>query len=298
MKTALVVHGGAGIWTNTNNQRSRAAAVCVDAVRAGQFVLHTNGSALDAVEAAVIILENSPMLDAGRGSFLNAQGEIQMDALIMDGATLNLGAVAAVQHIKNPICLAHALLQNKHHNFLVGTGAETYAKNAGIEFCAPQHLITDENFKDYLSRKEMINQIFPSSNLGDTVGAVALDIHGNLAVATSTGGTRHKSPGRVGDSPLVGSGGYADNSTAAVGATGEGESLMKIVISKQVCDYINHGFSAQEACNSAIQFLEDRVQGSGGLIAIDHHGNVGIAHNTHAMPYAFFIGNNAIESGA
>ncbi|MEN8171622.1 MAG: isoaspartyl peptidase/L-asparaginase [Chloroflexota bacterium] len=297
MNTALVVHGGAGNWTNTNNQRSLATAVCVDAVHAGQIILQNNGDALDAVEAAVIVLENSPVLDAGRGSFLNAQGEIQMDALMMDGATLNLGAVAAVQRIKNPIRLAHALLHYNDHNFLVGEGAETFAQKVGIEFCAHQDLITDENFKDYQKRRGNSNETLHSSSLSDTVGAVALDMHGNLAVATSTGGTRHKLPGRVGDSPLVGSGGYADNSTAAVSATGDGESLMKVVISKQVCDFINSGLSAQEACDSAIRLLEDRVQGHGGLISIDHRGQIGIAFNTHHMPNAYQINNNKILSG-
>jgi beta-aspartyl-peptidase (threonine type) len=236
-------------------------------------------------------------LDAGVGSFLNSQGEVQMDALIMDGSTLNLGAIAAVQHIKNPIRLAHRVLHNEQHNFLIGAGAEAYAKEIGFEFCDPEDLITEDNLKDYLSRSANAITAEPSSSLGDTVGAVALDVHGNLAVATSTGGTRHKLPGRVGDSPLVGSGGYADNTIAAVGATGEGESLMKIVISKQVCNYIGSGLSVQGACDAAIQLLSDRVGGHGGLIAIGKGGQLGVAYNTSSMPYAYCVNNESIISG-
>jgi len=297
MKTVLVVHGGAGNWKGVNNQRAQATMACIEAVQAGQVVLQNNGSALNAVETAVCVLEDSPVLDAGRGSFLNNNGEVQMDALIMDGATLNLGAIAAVQLVKNPIRLAHSLLLYKQHNFLVGSGAEVFAKKAGLEFCAPQDLITDENIKDYQARRRKTDQTNPSTSLGDTVGAVALDMHGNLAVATSTGGTRHKLPGRVGDSPLVGSGGYADNTTAAVGDTEDGESLMRVVISKRVCDFVSNGLSAQEACDAAIHLLAKRVQGLGGLIAIDYQGQVGVAFNTHSMPYAYAIDNESVISG-
>jgi len=296
MKNVIVVHGGAGNW-NSAIYRTQAIASCIEAVQAGQVVLQYNGTAIDAVVAAVCVLEDSPVLDAGRGSFLNTNGEVQMDALIMDGASLNLGAIAAVQHVKNPIQLAHSVLLYEHHNFLVGTGAETFAKKAGVEFCSPTELITEENLKDFQTRSGNFASAAPSTSLGDTVGAVALDMHGNLAVATSTGGTRHKMPGRVGDSPLVGSGGYADNTTAAVGATGEGESLMKIVISKQVCDFVSNGLSAQEACDAAIHLLADRVQGHGGLIAIDTQGQVGVAYNTQSMPYAFVIESESIVSG-
>ncbi len=297
MKSVIVVHGGAGNWDNSKEFLAHANLACSDAVAAGNAVLQTGGSALNAVEAAVCILEDSPFLDAGFGSFLNTLGEVQMDALIMDGRTLNLGAVAAVQRIKNPIRLAHRLLHFKQHNFLIGAGAEALAKDFGFEFISPKDLITDDNLKDYLVRRNKSNPETTSTSLGDTVGAVALDQNGDLAVATSTGGTRHKLPGRVGDSPLVGSGGYADNATAAVGATGEGESLMKLVISKQVCDYIGRGQSVQSACEAAINILSDRVGGHGGLIAIGKQGHVGITYNTQAMPYAYSINNEKVISG-
>jgi beta-aspartyl-peptidase (threonine type) len=156
------------------------------------------------------------------------------------------------------------------------------------------NLLTDENLLHYRNHRQAAEA---DNKEGDTVGAVAIDSSGNLASATSTGGTRHKLPGRVGDSPLVGSGGYADNWTAAVGATGHGEALMKIIISKRVCDLVGDGLSAQAACDAAIQMLADRVQGTGGLIAVDARGQVGVAYNTNAMPYAYAIDGQPVVSG-
>jgi beta-aspartyl-peptidase (threonine type) len=250
-------------------------------------LLLDGGSALDAVEAAVRILEDCPEMDAGRGSHPNTLGEIEMDALIMDGASLNLGAVAAVQRIRYPISLARRLMENGRHNFLVGTGAELFADSIGFPRCETADLLVVE------ARRE--GQ--PASLEGDTVGAVALDADGNLASATSTGGVRDQLPGRVGDSPLVGSGGYADNRTAAVGATGRGEDLMKVIISKQVCDFVAAGLSAQKACDAAIKLLEERVDGRGGLIAIDSSGEIGIAFNTRMMPHAYVVENGVVISG-
>ncbi len=297
MKTAILVHGGAGSWGETPSRLSRALPVCIEAAKAGQAVLQAGGSALDAVETAVNILENDPVLDAGRGSYPNADGIVEMDALIMDGRTLNLGAIAAVQRIQNPITLARRVLEYDDHNFLVGSGAEAFAQQVGIPFCEPSELLTDENLAHYKSANGKKSPPAQSGPLGDTVGAVAIDAAGNLVSGTSTGGTRHKLPGRVGDSPLVGSGGYADNWTAAVSATGHGESLMKIIISKRVCDLVSDGLSAQAACDAAIQMLAERVNGSGGLIAIDARGQIGVARNTEAMPYAYAVGANDVVSG-
>jgi beta-aspartyl-peptidase (threonine type) len=264
-----------------------AVNACIAAAKAGQSLLLDGGSALDAVETAVRILEDCPELDAGRGSHPNTLGEIEMDALIMDGASLNLGAIAAVQRIRHPISLARQIMENGGHNFLVGTGAELFADNIGFPRCET----TDLLFQGPESAKQLATQE------GDTVGAVALDSNGNLAVATSTGGVRNQLPGRLGDSPLVGSGGYADNRTAATGATGVGEDLMKVVISKQVCDFVAAGMYAQEACDAAINLLENRVNGKGGLITIDAKGHIGIAFNTAAMPHAFAEGEGAVFSG-
>ncbi len=287
IKTAIVVHGGASAWQVSAESRRNALEACIEAARAGQAVLLDGGSALDAVETAVRILEDCPEMDAGRGSHPTTLGTIEMDALIMDGATLNVGAVAAVQGIRYPISLARKVLAHEKHNFMVGAGAESFADSIGFPRCDTADLLVAETAVENAQE----------TDAGDTVGAVALDSFGNLATATSTGGTRNQLPGRVGDSPLVGSGGYADNRTAAAGATGHGEDLMKIVISKQVCDFVAQGMSAQEACDAAMKLLVERVNGEGGLISVDGKGQVGIAFNTAAMPHAYAIGGGAIQSG-
>ena len=278
-KVAIVVHGGAGAWVLDSDRLREGVAACREAARAGHAVLLAGGGALDAVETAVHILEDCPALDAGRGSYLNANGEVEMDALIMDGRSLDLGAVAAIQRVRHPISLAREVMEQTPHAFLVGAGADAFADRIGFPRCAVEELLGETAV------------VAPSPGpLGDTVGAVALDAQGNLAAATSTGGTRQKLPGRVGDSPLVGSGGYADNRTAGVSATGHGESLMKILISKQVCDYVATGLSAQAACEAAIKLLTERTGGEGGLIALDAAGRVGVAFNTAAMPHAYVVG--------
>jgi beta-aspartyl-peptidase (threonine type) len=298
----IVVHGGAGAWNLESDRLTAGIAACETAALAAQAILLAGGSALDAVEKAVNILEDSPVLDAGVGSYLNSAGEIEMDALIMDGATLDLGAVAAVQRVRHPISLARRVMTESEHTFFVGAGAEVFADAIGFPRCSPEELLVGEERQRYLDLLERPDyetaEIFSEpGSMGDTVGAVALDAFGNLAAATSTGGTRKKQPGRVGDSPLVGSGGYADNWTAAVSATGYGEALMKILISKQVCDFVAAGLSAQKACEAAMQLLEERVQGDGGLIAIDNRFNVGVAFNTAAMPHAVVVGNRVVKSG-
>jgi len=298
----IVVHGGAGAWKLKSGRLQEAIQTCETAAEAAQTILLSGGSALDAVEKAVNILEDAPMLDAGRGSYLNSAGEVEMDALIMDGATLNLGAVAAVQCVRYPISLARRVMEDCEHNIFVGVGANAFADSIGFPRCQVEDLLVGEEKEKYLALKERPDyetvEIFTEpGSMGDTVGAVALDAFGNLAAATSTGGTRKKMPGRVGDSPLVGSGGYADNWSAAVSATGYGEALMKILISKQVCDFVSAGLSAQKACEAALQLLEERVESVGGLIAIDNRYTVGVAFNTAAMPHAVAIGAGAIRSG-
>ena len=293
MEPIIVVHGGAGPWAINQDLLDRAVADCGKATARGQEILLLGRSAVDAVEQAVRLLEDSPLLDAGRGSFLNLNGDIEMDALIMDGATLELGAIASVQNVQHPISLARRLMTDSTHNLLVGRGAEEFADSIGFPRC---------QFEDLLANDPELEALLAATNAeslseGDTVGAVAMDAHGNVACATSTGGTRGKHPGRVGDSPLVGSGGYADNWSAAVSATGKGEALMRVVISKRVCDFVADGLSAQKACEAAIQLLEERTQGAGGLIAVDIRGRIGIAYNTGAMPHAYAVGQSAVEAG-
>lgn len=298
----IVVHGGAGAWDLESPRLTEAIEACEMAAAAAQAVLLAGGSALDAVEKAVNILEDAPCLDSGTGSYVNSAGEIEMDALIMDGATLDMGAVAAVQRVRYPISLARRVMEESEHSFFVGAGAGNFADSIGFPRCLPEDLLVGEERERYLAAKERpdsepIEAVTEPGPIGDTVGAVALDAYGNLAAATSTGGTRQKRPGRVGDSPLVGSGGYADNWTAAVSATGYGEALMKVLISKQVCDFVAAGLSAQKACQAALQLLEERVNGVGGLIAIDGRYMVGVAFNTAAMPHAVAVGSGEIQSG-
>lgn len=285
-KTAIMVHGGAGAWYLDSGRIALAQTACREAAAAGQRVLTAGGTALDAVETAVHILEDCPVLDAGRGSFANQDGAVEMDALIMDGASLNLGAVAAVQRVRHPISLARRVMLDTNHTFLVGVGADRFADQIGFPRCELADLLVAEGTGP--------QDLRPT---GDTVGAVALDVSGNLAAATSTGGTRHKMPGRVGDSPLVGAGGYADNLSAAVSATGHGEALMKVLISKQACDFVAAGLPAAAACETAVRLLAERVQGAGGLIAIDRLGRVGWAFNTAAMPYAYAVDDGEVVYG-
>ncbi len=280
--TAILLHGGAG-WRDGAAHLPDAVAACAQAARAGQEVLLSGGSALDAVEQAVRVLEDAPVLNAGRGSYANTAGEIEMDALIMDGAMLNLGAVVGITRVLHPLSLARRVMTDTPHTMLAGDGASRFADEIGFPRCDPADLIVDRGQPPQTS---------------DTVGAVAVDGNGNLATATSTGGIAGKMPGRVGDSALVGCGAYADNASAAVGATGDGEALMKLVISKHVADLIRDGYEPQRACEEAIERLRQRFGSIGGLIALDKRGRIGIAFNSAAMPYAYARGTGDVTSGS
>lgn len=300
MIPAIIVHGGAGNW-QASPRLEEALAACRQAAETGRAILASSGSALDAVEAAIRALEDAPALDAGRGSYANAAGEVELDAIIMDGRTLDLGAVAAVQRLPNPITLARRVMTGTPHTFLAGAGAEAFAEAIGLPRCSTDDLLVGDELQ---AARQLRRQPLPVDGSprpqpecwGNTVGAVAIDSQGNLAAGTSTGGTKRKMPGRVGDSPLVGSGAYADNWMAAASATGHGEELMKVVISKRVCDFVAQGLATQSACEAAIRVLAERVNGRGGVIAIDARGRVGSAHNTAGMPYAYAIGRDEIIS--
>jgi beta-aspartyl-peptidase (threonine type) len=297
MQIAILVHGGAGAWDLDTEDLDGAVAACAVATAAARALLIHRGSALDAVEAAVRILEDDPTVEAGRGSRPNRIGEVEMDALIMDGRTLEMGAVAAIQRVRNPISLARRVMVDTEHNFLVGKGADAFADRIGFPRYELAELLAGYPARPTGPERGEGERMARSKGSGDTVGAVAIDVHGNVAVGTSTGGTERKLPGRVGDSPLVGSGGYADNWTAAASATGHGEDLMKVVISKRVCDYVASGLSAQAACDSAIRLLAERVNGRGGVIAVDARGRLGVAFNTAAMPHAHVAGEGEIICG-
>ena len=277
-RPVIVVHGGA--WLVPQGQEVAFRSGCRAAAQAGWQILQAGGTALDAVEAAVRVLEDDPTYVAGRGSYFNQDGELELDAIIMDGHTLNLGAVAAVQRVRHPISLARKVLEHEKHSFVVGRGATCFAQQVGIPLCDPAELLGRYEADD----AEVWHP--PEMQGCDTVGAVALDLVGNLAVATSTGGLADKMPGRVGDSPLVGCGAYADNELGAAAATGWGERLMRIVISKTACDRLMT-LPAQQAADDVIRLLERRVGGYGGVILIDREGRVGLAHNTPHMAYAY-----------
>jgi len=286
-KVSLIVHGGA--W----NIPEELEADHVKGVRlavAEVFPrLRDSLPALDAVEAAVRILEDDPTFDAGRGSCLNARGEIELDAIIMDGASLNLGAVAALQSVLHPITVARMVMERTEHCFLVGTGAQAFAREMDVRQQEASELLTPRELALYQEIQNdpsfTTRQPFEPSPTG-TVGAVAMDQWGNLAVATSTGGTPRKLPGRVGDSPLVGAGAYADNACGAASATGWGEAIMKVLLSKTACDLLKD-HPAMVAAQMAVDLLRRRVQGLGGIILIDPLGHYGFAHNTTKMAFAY-----------
>ena len=298
----LIVHGGAYDIPLETHEAHMAG--CRRAAEAGWALLKGGGSALDAVEAAVRILEDDPTYDAGYGSFLNANGEVEMDAIVMDGRNLDVGAVAAVQRVRNPVSLARLVMTESEHTMLAGAGAEAFAREHDIPICPVEELVTErERERWHIQSAGTPHEWDGNVRLqavglpSDTVGAVAIDAGGNVATATSTGGTFNKHPGRVGDSPLVGCGAYADNQTGAVSATGMGEALMKIVISKQVCDLIAAGMSAQEAADAAIAALAERTTGQGGVIAVDRLGRAGIAHNTPYIAHAYVSAGSEIVAG-
>ena len=277
-RIALIVHGGA--WDIPAELKEAANAGIQRALDRGWKVLQSGGSALDACEQSIIELEDDPLFDAGIGSHLNRDGKIQLDAILMDGATLKSGAVVAVEHIRNPIRLARAILEKTEHMLIAGYGAEQFALEYGMELCDPQIFVIEREAKlwESLSGK--------TPNLG-TVGAVALDVRGNLASGTSTGGTLHKLPGRVGDSAIVGCGCYADNISCAVSATGHGESIMKIVLAKTASDLVSSGKTPQAAADEAVALMARRTTGRGGLIALDASGRPGFAFSTRDMAYGY-----------
>ncbi len=287
MQVKLIVHGGA--WNIPDEYAAAHLRGVRSAVEQIYPQLQRGMSAIDAVEAAVNILEADPTFDAGRGAFLNEDGEIELDAMIMDGRTLDLGAVAALQNILHPVSVARQVMEKTEHCFLVGRGAQTFARREGFKEVAPEELLTERELEFFKKIKDdpgfRTRNPFDSLPM-DTVGAVAMDEQGNLAAATSTGGTARKLRGRVGDSPIPGAGAYADNQTGAVSATGWGESIMKVLLSKTTCDLFGQG-SAMDAARVGIRILQDRVNGLGGVIGIDSKGAYAFAHNTPKMAFAY-----------
>jgi len=283
----LLVHGGA--WAIPDDMVEARLNGVRNAVVAGWSVLEKGGSALDAVEEAVVIMEDDDSFDAGRGSFLNRDGKVQLDALIMDGATLRAGGVGCVEHIANPIRAARKVLGESPHVYFVAEGAERFAQDHGIPLCKNEDLIIQreiERLRTLQSSTSHTQELFAPTISHDTVGAVALDGAGNIASATSTGGTLNKAPGRLGDSSLIGCGCYADNQSAAVSTTGWGEPIMKLVLAKWAADRVASGNLPQWVAAEAMNYLHDRLNGHGGIILLDANGRFGLAHNTPRMAWA------------
>jgi len=268
------------------------------ALAAGWRVLERGGTSLEAVEEAVVIMEDDETFDAGRGSFLNRDGKVQLDALIMDGATLRAGGVGCVERVRNPVRTARKILSESPHVYFVGEGAERFAAEHGVELCSNEELVIPrevERLREYqrtagdgssAGPAKDGNDLFAPELSHDTVGAVALDRAGNIAAATSTGGTLNKAPGRLGDSSLIGCGCYADNLSAAVSTTGWGEPIMKLVLAKWTADRVAAGNLPEWAAQEAMNYLKQRLNGHGGIIVLNALGQVGIAHNTPRMAWA------------
>lgn len=297
---ALGIHGGAGVLTReSTSQASREAyrAELRAALRAGYGVLLGGGSALDAVQAAVSALEDCPLFNAGRGSVLTALGEVEMDAAIMDGATLRAGAVASVRSVRNPVRLAREVLEHSGHVLLAAEGAERYARERGLP-CEPREYFVTARRLGQLERTRQqapdatsLSESEPAPGKYGTVGAVALDREGHLAAATSTGGMTNKRPGRVGDSPVIGAGTYADDRAAAISATGHGELFVRAVVAHEVCARMRHGgASLREAADAVVHGELVRIGGQGGLVALDVRGQVVFSLNTSGMYRGFVDG--------
>jgi beta-aspartyl-peptidase (threonine type) len=353
----LLVHGGA--WAIPADAADAHESGVRKALEAGYKTLALGGSAIDAVEAAVTVLEDDPTFDAGRGSFLTSDGRVQLDALLMDGGRMKAGGVACVEHLRNPIQAARLVLEQSPHVYFVAEGAERFAAAHGMALIdnselvldreverlrhakvrqaagledetfsgpetgvpsdgslsmgwanAPAHILHDDkspetafprpntpkgkvsNSSTKMGTPDLDSQTWESPNLSsdgmdshDTVGAVAIDVRGNLAAATSTGGTLNKTPGRVGDSSLIGCGCYADNLSAAVSLTGWGEPIMKLVLGKWATDRVAAGTAPEIAAREAISYLYNRLGGHGGIILLGPDGRFGLAHNTPAMAW-------------
>lgn len=293
----LLVHGGA--WDIPDSDIEAHQCGVAKALDAGYAMLERGASAVDAVEAAVVVLEDDETFDAGRGSFLTRDGRVQLDALLMDGGStgqLKAGGVACVERLRNPIRAARLVLEKSTHVYFVAQGAEEFAASYGMPLIDNSELVIPRELErlkqahaDEAAGKPDLTfagaPALPSMNSHDTVGAVALDTHGNLAAATSTGGTLNKAPGRVGDSSLIGCGCYADNRSAAVSLTGWGEPIMKLVLGKWATDRVELGRSPEQAAPDAIQYLYARLGGHGGMILLGPDGRFGFAHNTPRMAW-------------
>ncbi len=283
-KWALVIHGGAGGSVKekiTKEMQEQYSNVLNEALKAAAGILKTGGSSLDAVEKAIRIMEDSPLFNAGKGSVFTAEGKNEMDASIMDGKTGKAGAVAGVSTIRNPISAARAVMEKSKHVMLTGEGAENFAKKQGLEIVDPSYFYTKRRWDELQKSKE---EAADTAKEHGTVGAVALDLDGNIAAGTSTGGMTNKMKGRIGDSPIIGAGTYANNETCGVSCTGHGEFFIRNVVAYDVSAIMSYlGISVNQAANYIVNNKLANQGAEGGLIAIDHDGNITMQYNTVLM---------------
>ena len=280
----MVVHGGA--WDISPDLHAAHQAGTQQAVTLGWEILNGGGSAMDAVEAAIRSMEDDPTFDAGIGSVLTADGTVELDAGIMDGESLKIGAVAALQHYGNPISIARRVLEYSHHHLLVGAGAEAFAADQGFVAIPNEALIVPREQELYAAFRA--GERTTADSFGnDTVGAIARDTRGRIVAGNSTGGVGFSLGGRVGDAPLPGIGYYADNRFGAVICTGWGEHIMRVGLALRAMTLLETGLPAQEVATQAVALLRERVAGKAGLIVLDSNGGIGIAHSTPYMAYAY-----------
>lgn len=305
-KISLAIHGGAGTILKQNmspEKESAYHAALSEALQKGYAILQAGGTALDAVETAVKLMEDNPLFNAGKGAVFTHEGQNELDAAIMNGKTLAAGSVAGVTTIRNPISAARAVMERSNHVMMSGKGAEAFAQKMGLELVPNTYFYTEERWQQLQEQLKLDSTNKKASYLKQpenrdykygTVGAVALDSQGNLAAATSTGGMTNKRYGRIGDAPIIGAGTYANNATCAVSGTGWGEYFIRLVMAKSVSDLIEHKkYSLQKACNEMILQKLPALGGEGGLIAVDKFGNVAMPFNTAGM-YRAYMKNGKI----
>ena len=308
-KYVIAIHGGAGtiLRTNMTNEIEQKYKMALnESILAGENILLNSGLAIDAVEAAIRSLENNPLFNAGRGSVFSHEGEHEMDASIMNGKDLMAGAVAGVKNVKNPITLAKSVIQHSNHVFMAGQGAEVFAKQLNIEMAPNEYFFEQMRYDQLIQAKasdtihldHVDNKFENGEKKFGTVGAVALDVFGNISAGTSTGGMTNKKHGRVGDTPIIGAGTYANNQTCAVSCTGHGEFFIRSVVAYDISCLIEYkGFSLKEACNLVVKDKLVKIGGEGGLIALDARGNIELCFNSEGMYRASKKSNEEVYLG-
>ncbi|KAF8773247.1 isoaspartyl peptidase/L-asparaginase-like isoform X2 [Argiope bruennichi] len=292
MMPIVVVHGGAASIP-PDKQPLKMDGVKRAVNKGYDVLLSPDGTALDAVEAAVKVMEDDPVFNAGFGSSLTINGEVEMDAIIMEGTRMRAGAVAAVTEVASPVSLSRKVMEQSDHVLLIGSGAHQFAQTVGMPLIQPEQLVTNYAQDRLHQYKTFMNVVKSSMSLNDhdTVGAVAIDSAGHVACATSTGGITAKLAGRVGDTPVVGAGGFADDFVGAVSTTGHGEAIMRVCLSRHITGLMQQGMSAHDAVVAGLEYMKNRVQGYGGAICVSNSGDIGVHFTTEHMAWGYRKGN-------